>query len=101
MLRLSTAVGFASASEELSSQSLILKNMIARFRLTEGAASGESDSHQKTSNRFEYTIIHDDDDSEDAAKQITPAVPDNPVEEIGSIDLSDLGDFLDDDDDKY
>ena len=97
----STAVGFASASEELSSQSLILKNMIARFRLTEGAASGESDSHQKTSNRFEYTIIHDDDESEDAAKQITPAVPDKPVEEVGSIDLSDLGDFLDDDDDKY
>ena len=74
--------------------------MIARFRLTEDAASGESDSHQKTSNKFEYTIIHDD-ESEDAAKQITPAVHDNPVEEIGSIDLSDLGDFLDDDDDKY
>lgn len=42
----STAIGSASASEELSSQSLILKNMIARFRLSK---------NEKTSgNMYEY-----------------------------------------------
>lgn len=41
-----TAVGSASASEELSGQSLILKNMIARFRLTEDKdVSGQGDSY--------------------------------------------------------
>ena len=44
----STAVSTASASEELSSQSLILKNMIARFKLDEG---GERRDNTK---RFSY-----------------------------------------------
>jgi methyl-accepting chemotaxis protein len=97
----STAVGFASASEELSSQSLILKNMIARFRLTEDAsASSESTSYQKPSNKFEYTIIHDD-ESDNETKQTAPTDLETTGEEVGSIDLSDLADFLDDDDDKY
>ncbi len=97
----STAVGFASASEELSSQSLILKNMIARFRLTEDtSASNEPVSFQKPSNKFEYTVIRDD-ESENVTKQTAPTNLDVTDEEVGAIDLSDLSEFLDDDDDKY
>lgn len=61
----SSSVGTASASEELSSQSLILKNMIARFKLSE-----DDDDNDKGSYHFEYDstpdfdgpVTHDDDD---------------------------------------
>ena len=98
----STAVGFASASEELSSQSLILKNMIARFRLSEQETSSPSSEANYTPkpNKFEYAIIHDD-GSEGETKKFSPTNLDVTDEEVGAIDLSDLSDFLDDDDDKY
>lgn len=51
------AVGIASASEELSGQSLVLKNMIARFRLSGNAGGGES---VLTRSKFDYGD-HDDD----------------------------------------
>lgn len=58
----STAVGSASASEELSSQSLILKNMIARFKLSKSskASAGMYDyvsdegGSAKSANSFAY-----------------------------------------------
>ena len=98
----STAVGFASASEELSSQSLILKNMIARFRLSEQETSSPSSEANYTPkpNKFEYAIIHDD-GSEGETKKFSPTNLEVTDEEVGAIDLSDLSDFLDDDDDKY
>lgn len=102
----STAVGFASASEELSSQSLILKNMIARFRLSEDPAassapvSNNSSAAAPSANKFEYTIMHDD-NSKDVTKQFSPTNLDVTDEDIDGIDLSDLSEFLDDDDDKY
>ena len=102
----STAVGFASASEELSSQSLILKNMIARFRLSEDPAassapvSNNSSAAAPSANKFEYTIMHDD-NSKNVTKQFSPTNLDVTDEDIDGIDLSDLSEFLDDDDDKY
>ena len=57
-----TAVGIASASEELSGQSLVLKNMIARFKLSEDDTSGSyvSSSYSARPSKFDY----DDDDME-------------------------------------
>ncbi|MGN0632580.1 MAG: methyl-accepting chemotaxis protein [Oscillospiraceae bacterium] len=62
----STAVGSASASEELSGQSLILKNMIARFRLSEDEEpaeeqSGLNDDFDEDTDE-EITINLDDED---------------------------------------
>ena len=57
----STAVGAASASEELSSQSLILKNMIARFKLTD---NDEEDASDVPSGEFKF----------DYSDEPTPAV---------------------------
>ena len=54
-----TAVGIASASEELSGQSLVLKNMIARFRLSEDG-SAVSATEGVTRSKFDYS----DDDIE-------------------------------------
>ena len=102
----STAVGFASASEELSSQSLILKNMIARFRLSEEPSASPASADNSFSipvasdNKFEYTIMHDD-NSKNVTKQFSPTNLDVTDEDVDGIDLSDLSEFLDDDDDKY
>ncbi len=81
-----SAVGSASASEELSSQSLILKNMIAKFRLTAGDVKNHA---------------FDDDDDD-----FTPApVDDIPDEDDGlDLDVDDepsVPDSIDDEDDKY
>lgn len=83
-----TAVGSASASEELSGQSLILKNMIARFKL-----DGNSTPHIRHVNEDEpfddgYREPEDDDDDEDIVINI------DDVDDISDIDI-------DDDDDKY
>ncbi len=98
----STAVGFASASEELSSQSLILKNMIARFRLAEETSETENTNTTYTppANKFEYTVMHDD-DSDNVTKQFRPTNLDVTDDDVAAIDLSDLSDFVEDDDDKY
>ncbi|MBR2303972.1 MAG: methyl-accepting chemotaxis protein [Ruminococcus sp.] len=60
----STAVSTASASEELSSQSLILKNMIARFKLDD-----DKDDHRRSNMRFSY--IDDDEDPDDEEDENT------------------------------
>lgn len=78
----STAVSTASASEELSSQSLILKNMIARFKL-----DGEDD-HKRSAMRFTY----DDDDFDDE-----PAADDEPSANVPDPD----DEFAPGEDDKY
>lgn len=78
----STAVSTASASEELSSQSLILKNMIARFKL-----DGE-DEHKSSGMRFSY----DDDDFDDE-----PAADDEPEDSEPEHD----DEFSSGEDDKY
>lgn len=89
-----TAIGSASASEELSSQSLILKNMIAKFKLSEMA----SDSASK--GRYEY----DDSDFEaENASQVTAPAASKfvyPEEEVFDGEEK-LKIVLDDEDDKY
>ncbi|MBR1383150.1 MAG: methyl-accepting chemotaxis protein [Ruminococcus sp.] len=75
-----TAIGAASASEELSQQSLILKNMIAKFRLS------EEDDNIPTN---DFYSSDDDDDDE-------PADTD-----IDSDSEDELKIVLNDDDDKY
>lgn len=64
----STAVGSASASEELSSQSLILKNMIARFKLSD---ESERKENSQTS-RYSYI----DDEPEEGAVPSTVSTTD-------------------------
>ena len=97
----STAVGFASASEELSSQSLILKNMIARFKLSdsETAASAPAAPTFSKPNKFEYAIINDD-GSQDVAKKLSPTSLDVDDDNIDITD-EEMAKFLEDDDDKY
>ena len=48
-----------------------------------------------------YCRLSRDDGSEGETKQFSPTNLDVTDEEVGAIDLSDLSDFLDDDDDKY
>lgn len=86
----STAVGSVSASEELSSQSLILKNMIARFKLGD---SGE----RKDSKVSRYSYI--DDEPEDDV----PAVADfDETEKSEENILDDQQEFTSfSEDDKY
>ena len=97
----STAVGFASASEELSSQSLILKNMIARFKLSESETAASAPAAQTFSkpNKFEYAIINDD-GSHDVAKKLSPTSLDVDDDNIDITD-EEMAKFLEDDDDKY
>lgn len=70
-----SAVASASASEELSSQSLILKNMIARFKLIDEKSKGDDDE--------------DDESDENDGLDIEVEYNDERVEDI------------DDEDDKY
>ena len=50
-----TAVGIASASEELSGQSPVPKNMIARFRLSENAGGSNATVASVSRSRFDYS----------------------------------------------
>lgn len=79
----SSSVGTASASEELSSQSLILKNMIARFKL-------DSDDDTKSKHgRFKY-------DYSDIPEAEEPADTQN------ALDMDDMTEFTENnEDDKY
>lgn len=92
----STAVGAASASEELSEQSLILKNMIAKFTL-----SGVEHVVAKKG-RYEY----DDSDFEEAPDEEPASAPASansfvyPAEDDFEPDEK-LKIVLDDEDDKY
>ncbi|WP_124101126.1 methyl-accepting chemotaxis protein [Ruminococcus sp. Marseille-P6503] len=95
----STAVGSASASEELSEQSLILKKMIARFRLSDTV------NEHTSGRRYEYDDSGLDDSesgdeagAEEAEKSQSRFVyPEEPADENGD----DLKIVFDDDDDKY
>lgn len=78
----SSSVGTASASEELSSQSLILKNMIARFKLSNG-----DETRKKGRFKYDYDSLPDPGDS-----------PDN-FEDYNSDDVSEF--IEDNDNDKY
>ena len=57
-----TSIGAASASEELSEQSLILKNMIAKFRLSENDVSHNTSSKASESSEDKSLSVLDDDD---------------------------------------
>lgn len=92
-----TAVGSASASEELSSQSLILKNMIARFKLSKGEKKGmgmydyvsephttapdyayePEDEEPTATSKFAYPM----DDEEEESPVSKFAYPDDPDDE--------------------
>lgn len=82
----STAVGSASASEELSSQSLILKNMIARFKLSKDSKStkgmydyvSDSEPTATATSKFSYTA--EDFPEDEAAPSMKFAYPDEPEE---------------------
>ncbi|MCR5816908.1 MAG: HAMP domain-containing protein [Ruminococcus sp.] len=109
------AVGIASASEELSGQSLVLKNMIARFKLTEGVGGGgsvtpaasarskfdyddddmEAPVHASTISKFAYP--DDDDDDEPAAPASKFDYPDDDDDEPAASPVSKF-DYPDDDD---
>ena len=82
----SASVGTASASEELSSQSLILKNMIARFKLSEEErpVSGVM--------KYDYSVPDEE-----------PSILKSRVMELTGGDSfdDDISDFVDDNDDKY
>lgn len=93
-----TAVGSASASEELSSQSLILKNMIARFKLSKNEKRSE----------YMYDYVSDDDQTETAAEETASGFeyPSAPQEDEVKIVLDDDEEKFDpnsvnDQDDKY
>lgn len=60
-----TAIGSASASEELSGQSLILKNMIAKFRLSDdknAADENDLDEIEQDDAEQQIKIVIDDED---------------------------------------
>lgn len=116
----STAVGSASASEELSSQSLILKNMIARFRLTrqenkpataygyptESAVTGGysyPDGESEPATAASGFVYPDDEPEEQISKYAYPEPEDEEVKII--LDDEEEGPFdpesVNDEDDKY
>ncbi len=85
-----SAVGSASASEELSSQSLILKNMIARFRLS-------SDEPQKTS----FIDEDDDDIIPSSPEESAPPQDEDDGLDLAKIKVEEMLNAIDDDDEKY
>ena len=60
-------MGTASASEELSSQSLILKNMIARFKLNDSNAA----ARKKGKFRYYYNDSMEEEEDEDIPQEDT------------------------------
>ncbi|ADU22130.1 MULTISPECIES: methyl-accepting chemotaxis protein [Ruminococcus] len=80
----SASVGTASASEELSSQSLILKNMIARFKL------GEDTKPTSGVMKYDYSVPEED-----------SSLLKNRVLQITNMGMDDEDGFTDDIDDKY
>ncbi len=88
----STAVGSASASEELSSQSLILKNMIARFKLSKNGGKvtmpgagmydyvSDNDAPAAPSGISSFAYPDDDDEPAPASSGFAYAYPDDDDE---------------------
>lgn len=115
-----TAIGAASASEELSQQSLILKNMIAKFRLSENDSHVMIDeSHGAVFGEFNNNAPVEPEDDDDDEQDNDPVKPegisrldpkelmkqledDNDEDEISKLlGAKDLKIMLDDEDDKY
>lgn len=81
----STAVGSASASEELSSQSLILKNMIARFKLTKQENKSSSTYSYPSEGTVSGGYSYPDEEDEPVAPSASSFVyPDDEPEETVS-----------------
>ena len=97
----SASVGTASASEELSSQSLILKNMIARFRL-----SNDVQPVMGTM-KYDYNSPVNYNQNSSAYDPSVPSFQNSLYTQQGSIyngedsASEDMDMFTDDDDDKY
>lgn len=119
-----TAVRSASASEELSSQSLLLKNMIARFKLSNGEKKSQSmydyvsedipkpdysnnysyltpdTSSSESSSKYAYPVEEESEDFNDNAINVTD---DDAIKII--LDENEEKDFnlesINDEDDKY
>lgn len=92
------AVGSASASEELSGQSLILKNMISRFRLTNDGGEHYKESEQD----FDFSIDLSDEEPTPApttAPKPTPAPTPTPAPVNPFLKTDSASDDDDDDDD--
>lgn len=109
-----TAIGAASASEELSQQSLILKNMIARFKLADGTDKSMDDDYNSFDGYGSGGISAADVSS--ASSSTGGSLMNNAVKDlIGDDDVDDDAEYtgdsntdgddlkivLDDDDDKY
>ena len=105
-----TAIGAASASEELSQQSLILKNMIARFKLSDNdknddysdndydSFDGYGDGGSIIKNRVNEFADEYGDDDDDISDLGTGSGSDDEDASSGDGDLKII---LNDDDDKY
>lgn len=88
-----TAIGSASASEELSEQSLILKNMIAKFKYAKSDRHINDNEHDYTNNTFDtYDEINSSLDLDGQLEYTN-------YENLGNND--ELNIILDDEDDKY
>lgn len=103
-----TAIGAASASEELSQQSLILKNMIAKFKLAENENSSYPDEDFDSFNGYgsnesilsqKVKELDDDDDDDVDLSELGISHSDLKAGEDAVKD--ELKIVLDDDDDKY
>ena len=105
-----TAIGAASASEELSQQSLILKNMIAKFKLSDNdnnsgfsdddynSFNGYGNDDSNILNRRVKDLVDDDDDDVDLSKLGISAADVDAADNVGTDDLKIV---LNDEDDKY
>jgi len=97
-----TAIGAASASEELSQQSLILKNMIAKFRLSNN--DPHSYGQSSLSNAFdtfdenEDLTINTDEAEQDQEEELDESAPSN--KNVLNSKLDPLALLQDDDDDE-
>ena len=103
-----TAIGAASASEELSQQSLILKNMIAKFRLVENendknAVSEDFDIFDADIYKQEEESATDSPTLNSKVNQLTEGLDDEDDEDeiAGLIGEKNLKILLDDEDNKY
>ena len=86
----SASVGTASASEELSSQSLILKNMIARFRLDSGKKKDNANVSKFDYNDTpdnSYSDNYDEPESYSSPSQETYEYTESPEEDEHSYDV--------------
>ncbi|MBR1862608.1 MAG: HAMP domain-containing protein [Ruminococcus sp.] len=104
-----SSVGTASASEELSSQSLILKNMIARFRLdTEGVGrqntfryeyKSDFEDEENSANSFDSGMDNDDDPFMSSSSSGGGADGGNPLSKLSKLKFRDYTRTADDDED--